>query len=297
MSDVVETPPVEPDAPPPAEAAPETPAAEEDAEVAADRAEAEAIEIPTGEKLAPVSAIIGLRQKLKSVKGEADTVKAEKARLEAQLQELAPLAEAFRTLQQQHQQAPPAPIAAPSPAPEDTTRLEAIARQFDFYTADGQPDIARAKQVGSFIAEEASRVASAHVAPLQEQRIRENVASNIRAALATKHPKHGDGVDPGVFQSLVQQIVQQPGGMETLADREAVKQLWLNAYALGSLQGGGMAPVAAVPSAAAPPVVTERAGGAGGPAPVTLSNMERKAMKDLGMSEAEYLKTVAKMPW
>lgn len=262
-----------------------------------DDGDAAVIEIPTGEKLVPLSALSGARRRASEIKAEAEALRAEKARLEAELQQVVPLAQAFQALRQQTPAAPPIQTAPEAPR-EDTSELEDVARDFDFYKADGSLDLDRARRYQARVEKAAQRMAEQAVQPLQQQSLQARVEQNIQRALATTHPATKQGVDPQVLGALVRQIAAQPGGMDTLADPEAMKQVWLNAYALSSLTGP--APAASQPvtlAPAVPPVVSEPSGGPSAGPQITLSAFERKVMKEAGMSESEYLKHAAKLKW
>ncbi|MGE0444503.1 MAG: hypothetical protein AB7P99_04690 [Vicinamibacterales bacterium] len=264
-----------------------------DADALGAQAEANAVELPSGERLAEVGAIIALRRELKAVKEKAkdgDAAAQRAAELEQQIAELAPMAEAFRAMSAaQSAQAEPA-----QPAAVDTAGLEELARQLDFYRPDGELDTARAAKFQALIDKTAEAKAQQQVAPLVQQSVRDKAAANIQKALRTVHPVNGDMVDPNILASRFAQIAQQPGGVEVLADEQAVKELWLNSYGLNSLKPRQKAAAAAV----TPPVVSDRSGGNAvvGTSP-TLDAKDRQVAKEYGLSDAEYLKLAAKMPW
>lgn len=286
---------IQPDAPPdPAVVA--SPDPPPDAEAAADVAESEAIEIPTGEKLVPLTALKGVRGKLKETQARltaAEAAREELAATRQQLAETAPLADAFRALQAAQQQAPP-PI--PQAPPVDTAGMEELARQLDFYRPDGALDLDRAAKFQAIIDKTADARAQQQVAPLVQQSARDKAAANIQKALRTIHPVNGDAVDPQILQARFAQIAAQPGGIEMLADEQAVKELWLNSYGLYSLTPRqSTRPPAPVVTA---PVVSDHSGGAATTATApALDDKDRRVAKEYGLSEAEYLKIASKMPW
>ena len=266
----------------------------QDAEAIADAAEANALELPSGERLAEVGAIIALRRELKAQKGkaaEADTLRAELDTVRQQAAQMQPMAEAFQALQHAQAQAPPAPPAAPV---VDTAGLEDLARNLDFYAPDGTLDLARATKFQAIIDRTAEAKAQQQVAPLVQQTARDKAAANIQKALRTVHPVNGDAIDPQILTARFAQIAAQPGGVDMLADEQAVKELWLNSYGLYSLRPRA----AAAPVAPVAPLVNDRSGGNTviGTAP-TLSAGEKRAAKEAGLTEAEYLKIASKMPW
>ena len=281
------------EAPPPVEAPPPAPLTAEAEEATLDaELAAQTIDLPEGEKLVPLSAVQKLRTQLKAVKAgtaEAETVKTQLAERNAQLAQALPLAQAFEALRAAQSVAPP-------PAPvEDTTELDEIARDFDFYTADGKPDLERARRVQTRASRIAMVIAQAETAPLVRHTLNAQARENIALAKQTKNPDTGQPIDPAILDGLFARIAAQPTGTATLADRDQVKILW--ALAKG-LSPGRTAP-AADPDAGrrTAPLMTERAGGQTGAAPKALSATEERAAKDAGLTQKQYLDMAAGMKW
>lgn len=280
------------------EPAPE-PAARSDAEIAAEL-DGQTISLPDGDKMVPLSALQEARRQLRQSKTQGaagaddlDRLRQQLTESERRYAEVAPLAEAFRALRDTAAQVPspaPAPAAPVPPDPE----LEAIARDFDFYTPDGQLDTTKAQRVQARTQRAAEAMARQQVAPLHEQAMLQQAVRNLARAQATVHPVTKQPADPAVLDRLVETIKRQPNGLATLANEEAVKQLWLNAYALTTLAG----PVAPAAPAAptTPPVVTERSGGRAAVPGASMSARERAAARDAGLSEKEYLDLAKDMP-
>jgi len=129
----------------------------------------QAIAVPDGEKLIPESLLrnvaISYRNKLKEAKQgspEAVALRQQLDAAEARLRESEPLAHAFRAIQQ----AQPQPQAQPRPQPDDTVELSEIAKDFDFYKPDGQPDLDRARRVQARTTRQAEVIARQQNAPL-----------------------------------------------------------------------------------------------------------------------------------
>lgn len=268
--------------------------------------EANAIEVPDGDKLVPLSAVTRLREKLKDAKqgtNEAVALKQQLEAAQAQNAALAPLAEAFKALQAapQYQQPQQQPPAAQQPT-EDVGELEAIAKDFDFYKTDGTPDLDKARRVQARTTKQATQIAQAQTAPLVQNTLAGRAQENLARAKATTLPGTTEGADPQILDSLVSQIASQPNGLETLANPDAMKQIWLNAFALTHVKQrtSGAKPAAVVQQPAAekpaPPVFTERPGGQM-PQPKELNTLEKKAAKEAGLSEKEYLDMAKGMKW
>lgn len=305
MSETTELPSETADAPvdptPEPEPAPEAAAPLDPDAVLDATIEANTVELPSGEKLAPVepqkAAIIALRRELKTAKDgskRAEALESQLAQLQQQMAALAPEAEAFRALRTQSLLQPMAPT---GPTPEDTRELEDVARDYDFYKADGSLDTDRANRHLTRVRKEAEKIAQAQVAPLQQQNLHQQMQANVQRALLTKHPKYGDSVDPRVLDAKVRQVLAQPGGLEMLANPEAMKELWLNVYSLSSLDPSRTTSRGVDAAPVVPPTITERSGGASSDKPITMSASERKAARNMGLSDGEYLKIAAKMPW
>ena len=300
---VADVTPVEPQAPPPDDAvitgppepAPQVAVDPVDEEAALDAAlDEQAIEIPDGDKLVPLSAVVNLREKVKTLKADAKETPALRqklADLEAQMAQQAPLTEAARAILAAQQQVQPQQPAAPV---EDTAELENVAKLFDFYKGDGSLDLDKARKYQAHVESVADRKAQAQTAPLVQETLQSRAQHNIARAKATVMP-NGTKADPGVLQAMIDRVAQQPNGLQTLADPEQVKILYLVALGAANVSAAAQPPAPKV-EAPPPPLFSEKAGGQAAPQKA-LDASEKKLAKDLGMSEAEYLKSAAKMPW
>ena len=283
----------EPAAPDPVESLTDDPAL--DAELSQS-----AIQIPTGERLVPESALGRMAQsyraKLKEARqgsaAEAD-LRARLAEAEARLQRSEGYAQAFLALQQGQQNNPPAPQGLTA---EQTRELEDIARDYDFYDGEGKLDLAKAERHQQRVRREAQAVAQQQTAPLIRHTLGGQAQHNVARAKATVHPVTKQKADPAIIDRLVSHLASQPGGLETLANPETVKQVWLNAYALSTF--APQAPAAPVaPEPPAPPVVSESSGGAPKTKVVGLSPSEKMAARSAGLSEKQYLEIASSMKW
>src|SRR5687767_1574557 len=168
LAPTAETPPPAADAAPPV-APPVEPPKDDEPEV---------LEIPTGEKLVPLSALETAREKTKTIRAELESVKAEVgksaekdakiAELTSQLQSIAPMAQAYQAALEAQRNQPPPPQ---EPTPQQTAKLQKVAQQLDFYKSDGSLDLSRAQAHLDLLREEAAEIAQQQVAPFQQQTI------------------------------------------------------------------------------------------------------------------------------
>ncbi len=274
-------------------------AAPVDDDAAMDAIETNALEIPTGEKLVPLSALSAVRERLKEAKkgsAEAADLRTQLAQAQAQAAQLVPYAQAYETMRQAQQQAPPQP--QPAQPAEDTSELEEVARVLDFWKPDGTVDLDKARKHQGLVERQATKIAQRAMAPLVRQHVNTAAQQNIALAKATKNPDTGKPLDPAVIDAVVNRIASQPGGDETLADREQMKMLWVVAKGLSPAQAAAaVAEPSAVVTPAAAPVVTERSGGRNASQPTALSAAEKRAAKDAGLTEKAYLEIAKGMPW
>ncbi len=268
---------------------------------------ATSIKIPDGEELVPKSQLVNVaisyRNKLKAARQAAPdpAVAQELDQARARLREAEPLAQAFRAIQSAQPQQQAQQQAEPT---EDMGELEEVAKLFDFYKADGTPDLERARKANEITDRRATKKAQAQTAPLVQHTLTGQAHHNVARAKATMHPIDKRTADPAILDRLVAQIAKQPNGLATLADADSVKQIWLNAYALTTFQ----AQQAAAPQQQqqddppptqqrSAPVFTERAGGQAPQQQKTLSTSEKKAAKEAGLTEKQYLDVAKNMPW
>ncbi len=293
MSDEVVQPAAdEPAAAPPPEPASEPatppPPADEDAalETALDE---QAIDIPDGDKLVPLSAVTSLRGKIKDYKAQLSdaSTKASKAaeleskvaQLEAQLQQLTPYAQAYLQAQQQ-------PREEPKESPEDVAELKAIAEDLDLYR-DGQLDLDRARRVRDRQQQVAERIARQQVEPMRQQSVKQQSDAMLVKAMNTAAPS-GMKPDPAMLKAVWSRL-----DPSVTATQEGAIQAWTVAMGYTS----AVAPAAKRETTPPPePLFTEKAGGRAS-ASVTLTDQDKRTAKELGYTEAEYAKEVAKMPW
>ncbi len=297
------------DTPPPA--VEETPApvasAPLDEEAALDKLiEEQSIALPDGEeKLVPLSALTTVRGKLSEAKKELGTAKEGSAKaqaleekvnqLQATINQWQPYVQAYNAAltQQQHQQ--PA-------VEEDTTELQELAKDLDFYKPDGNLDIDKARRFQARIDKQAGRQADQRVAPIIQQSTTQQSATNRERAKATVFPT-GEKADPEMVDMVWNSLDPALTATEKGAKFAALQALGMSrglkagsAHPVGAVRGpDGKFVAAAAP--VEPPLYVEKAGGkdpASGQR--ALDDTDRKAMKAIGMTEQEYLDAAKSMP-
>lgn len=289
----------------PAEAPPpDTPAddaaapLDEDAQLDAALAE-QTIDLPEGEKLVPLSAVTTVREKLKESKAALRTATEGSARaqqleqrideLSQQLAQVAPKAQAYD-----------AAVAAQQPVhhapPEEDAEALAFAQNLDLYTAEGKPDVAKAKAILGIVDKRATQQAQAQVGPLARHTISQQSQVMLARAKATVLP-NGAKPDPEALDAIWGRL--DPA---ITATKEGAQQAFVVAlgYSRGTAQAA--APVARATDGTftkadlPAPLHTEQAGGKDTPS-LALNETERKYLKASGMTEAEYVKAAQAAPW
>ena len=174
----LETPPA-----PDAIAAPTTPAAPITPPAApAPEPEPDAVDIG-GQQMVPLAALHAVRAELKPLKEQAAQL-AEVKQWYTQAKPYVDFLQAHPDLLTKQTTQPVSPVAAPVLNP---AHLE-IAKMMDLYTPEGQPDVARAGQIATFIETIAEQKADAKVKPLTEQTAKSKSEQNFQRALATATP-------------------------------------------------------------------------------------------------------------
>lgn len=295
-AEVVEAEPVVEAQPVEAVAEPQTP---EQIDAALDAQITEqAIDLPDGtDKLVPLSAVTNAREIIKTLRSELATLKpnAERAtalesriaEVQQQLNSALPLAQAYQAaVESQTQTAEPT-----GPTQAERAELEDIARDYDFYKTDGALDLERATKHQARIRKEATAIAQQQIAPMQAQTVRSQSHAMLASALATKGP-NGVQPDPEIVKAVWARL-----DPSVTATKEGAIQAWNVALGysvnLGKAVGG---PAAKAREPVPAPLITERAGGRDSVAPV-LTDSDKKAAREMGMSEKDYAEEVAKMPW
>lgn len=256
--------------------------------------EPDVLEIPTGEKLVPLSALETAREKAKTLRSELETVKAEAgksaekdqriAELQQQLQQIMPLAQAYHAAVQAQQQQPPTPA---EPTPEETAELKEIAQELDFYKSDGSLDLDRAQRHQTRILKAAEKIAKQQVQPYEQQTTAQQSDFMLQRALITKAPT-GAQPDPEVLREVWARL-----DPKLTATPQGAAHAFTQALGISITLGKVATPKAqeVIPD----PLHTERAGGKT-TSEVTLSESDRRVARDLGLTDKEMLAELGKMP-
>lgn len=287
---VVEQPPT-PDATP--ETPPETPPPVDEEAALDQQLEEQAVQIPTGEKLVPLSAVTTVREKLKTAKAEAaraKEVEAELARAKAEAEENRPWIEAAKTIAATQQLRQPQD--RPTVDPQHQARLSDLARTLDLYTADGKLDLEKAQKIHDYNTAIARDAAQRVVAPVHQSTLQQQAALMYERALKTVGTD-GSQPDPAILRDVWARL--DPGFTAT---EQGAREAWV--AALGrSVAAGKIHRQQPIQSAKGPlpePLLTEKAGGRDIPNHSPLSDTERRALKEMGMTEKQYLEADTR-PW
>lgn len=236
--------------------------------------ESSAVEVQGG-KYVPLGALKAVRaenQEWKTKAAEAETLRNTVAQLQGSLA-------TFQHLQQQGLQARPPEVVQPTTADPE---LIDIARQLDFYTPTGEPDVVRASKHAATIESRAMKIAQQMVAPLQQTAHAQQSAANYQTALRTTAP---NGLKPSA-ETLTWMWRNLPA--EYTADPRVAQVLPALALGLDTLKGGQLPPPPAPP--VGPPIVTEAAGGLTPTRRAVMTDMERAVAATRGMDEEKYRK-------
>lgn len=260
--------------------------------------EEQAIDIPGDtDKLVPLAAVENARAKLKAAReklaaaeegsAKATELEGKVQQLQQQLAQIQPYAQAYQAALQAQQQPEP----KTGPTPQETAALEEIAKDYDFYKTDGSLDLDRAARHQARIRKEAEAIAQQTVAPLQQHNAETASQAMLRSAKLTKL-QDGSYPSPEVLDYVWNQLDHSVTGTKAGAQQAFAVAVGY-AQMLGKMQKGT---IAAPKEPLPPPLLTEKAGGREHTGP-TLSEADKRAARELGISEKDYAEEVARMPW
>lgn len=270
---------VDPDAPPAAPSADPAPPAEPPP--------ADPVVEEEGEVTVPVGVAKALREEIKSLKPLAQKAQ----QLESELNAIKP----FATFLQQnpHLLQPHQPAPAPPPDPKTDPALIDYARTLDLYTAEGQPDVARAQKLRDMTRADAQAIAREALAPIAASTNEQKAAANLNQVMQTAQA-NGTPLEEQYLIQAVQGVtgrVERTEAVRILSDPNVVNLLAITALGLQSMQKKG-APAPAAPVAQPGPVLeVERPGG---PGQVQMSEDSRRLMRSAGVSEKQWTESAKK---
>lgn len=242
-----------------------------------DAGDVEVVTTPGGEQLVPLSALRAVRGQLKELRPQAQRV----ADLEREIAESRPYVEFLRN---NPQVLHPAPAPAPSPLPSaEDTHADTYARRFDLYTAEGKPDLVRAKAILDDTRSLARQEAEKVLQPVQERTDMAQAAANLQW-LTGLTDATGQKVNPQIVDEVIRSVT---GGMpkaqalRVLAD---AKVMGVIADTVFGRQSRTQAKPAAVAAPGSIPLVSEPSGGG----TVTMTDSERRHAKAIGRSEKDW---------
>lgn len=311
---------VEPETPPQ-----ETPPAEPELNLQDDAAvdaalEANAIQVPDGDKLVPSSDVGKVarhyRTELKDVRAKLEAATAGSARaqqleqtvqqLQQQIQQLQPYVQAYQQVVQQPAQTP----AKPDVSDEEA---DGYARLYDLYKADGsgQLDRDRGRKIVTdmrrIATEAANQAAEAKVAPIHQMSVKQLSRNNFQRAMVTALPNGSkaseaalkwvwDQIDPSVTATVDgarEAFLAAVGRTYATSTPEQLTALLSGPQKTSTQRGpnGQFLKQSAEPIPEAVP--RETSGGKDVQGQSALSEQERKFLSATGMSEADYLKTAS----
>lgn len=255
-------------------------------------------------KLVPLAALTSTRSQLKELKSQLQTAtegSAKAQHLEAkiddlsrQLAQLGPKAQAYDAAlaAQAHQPQRQA-------EPEDDTDAAELAGVLDLYTAEGKPDIAKARKAMAVMGKLAKAESAQAVGPLTRHTVQQHSNIMLARAMNSAAP-NGLKPDPATLKQVWSQL-----DPSLTATPEGAKQAWAVAmgYTAIARPAGAQPPSQAtrgtdgkfVAASIPAPLHTEKAGGKESPNTLPLNDQERKYLKDSGMTEKEYLASTP--PW
>lgn len=251
-------------------------------EADAEPGDVEVVTTPGGEQLVPLSALKAVRGQLKDLKPQAQRA----AELEREVAESRPYVEFLRNHPQLLQPSPVvvAPATPASQPTADDTHAEQYARRFDLYTADGMPDVRRAKAIledqRTLAREEAEKV----LQPVQERNDMQQAAANLQW-LAGLSDATGQQINPQIMDEVIRSVTQGMPKAQALRVLADGKVMGVIADTVFGRQGRATARPPVVSPTQTPPLVSEPAGGSG----VTMTDSERRMAKAVGRSEKDWI--------
>lgn len=256
-------------------------------------------------KYVPASALAGARGELKELKAQLKqategSAKAQQLadqiqQMQGHLQQLSAKAQAYdAAVAAQQSQRQPEPV-------EDDSEAIELAQDLDLYTPEGKPNVEKARKILARMDKRAESHARKAVSPLAQHTVSQQSQIMLARAKATTAP-NGQKPDPAILDAIWQRLdpaltATPDGAKQAFAAAMGYTALTAQAQPAGAkpqAQRGadGKFAKADIPD----PLYTEKAGGKDSPH-VALSDGEKKYLKEVGMSEADYIKAAESAPW
>lgn len=255
----------------------------------------EAVTDAAGRKLVPVEALHQARQELKAAKqltSQMEQLREAAARgeqVEQQMEVLRPLLARLKNrpdiVAAAMAPAAPGPIGPQSPYGQDPGEqilakhdAEDLARTLELYTAEGSPDIQRARKIALFMRRTGGEEALRVTAPVQ-QTVASGQAHSLQAQYSQMRDKAGRTVNPQILQQMFSIV---PASL--IAEEPNVAGMLYYA-AKGYIAHHGMEDPQ---PAGRPPLVTEPSGGRAPASMPTLTDLDRALSRAMQVTEKQY---------
>ncbi len=247
----------------------------------------QAVQDEKGRKMVPLEAVQKERKEKRELKGKVETLQSQIEQARAFQQQATPVLQALQARQDlidalrsgQPVQSGKSPNEQlPTADPE----LEQVAKTLDLYDSSGKPDLERAKTLQSLIQRQAETLVEAKVKPLAERTAIGHSSANYER-LKNTTLADGSKVDPQIFDYWWNAL-----GAENTQDPNVAATALLQAIGHHQLSGKPFIKPAARVGA---PLMIDNAGGRHR-GPVTLSSDQKNVAKELGVSAADFQKTI-----
>jgi hypothetical protein len=247
-----------------------------------------AVDDGKGNKLVPLSALVGAKRELRTLSKkvqELEPVAARVVDVDGRLQKAQPVIDAI--LADPKLRAAALKIAGGTHTstdrteqPEDDPDAEAFAEDSGYYLADQQTlDVARARRILNRLDARHGRQTDDRIRPLAGLTLSQKAEANIRNAMAETDADGAPVATPESFREVAQML---PANL--LANADVVSLVSTLAIGLDHKKGR-------TPKAPEAPLYLERAGSGGGRRPEVISAEERTALTRVGLTEKQYLES------
>lgn len=236
---------------------------------------------PGGEKLVPLGALAGAREKVREKEAALAAKDAEIAQLREKAQKFDQVAGEWNAVQPLIQQLKSGTYQPPQQQkPVVNERALQYAKDLDLYKTDGTPDVDRAQRILDYNAVQAKEQAQQLVQPIYQQTALQQ-SQILRDKVAATPAPNGVAVDRAILNEIWSMVPP-----EMSARPEVAAMLWRQALADTVLQGKYKTPT----TAPAPVVETASLGGSA-PAAVDLTAIDRRFIEASDIKPDNFRKT------